>query len=173
MADLVNNGWHGLVEKGSSRGTSNVCVIRGGAATNVVTDRVELKMEARSHDPKFRERIVREMERAFQKAARSVRSASGATGRVSFEGRLDYESFCLDRSDPSVVAAVEAIRAEGMTAEFAIANGGLDANWLTHNGIPTVTLGCGQHEIHTIDEYVDLDEFLASCRVALRLATAA
>jgi tripeptide aminopeptidase len=50
-------------------------------------------------------------------------------------------------------------------------NGGLDANWLVRHGIPTVTFGAGQHEIHTVDEYVNLDEFLEACRLALALAT--
>ncbi len=170
IADLTRGGWHGLVERDGSRGTSNVGVIHGGFATNVVTDRVELRCEARGHDPKFRGRIIREMEQAFKKAAAEVRSASGATGRVVIEGRLDYESFRLERDEPSVVAAAGAIGAEGMEPDYAIANGGLDANWLTHNGIPTVTLGCGQHDIHTVDEYVEIGEFATACRVALRLA---
>jgi tripeptide aminopeptidase len=171
IADLVRNGWHGLVERGKSRGTSNVGVIHGGAATNVVTDRVDLRAEARSHDPKFRARIIREIEQAFQKAARELQTESGANGRVKIEGRLDYESFALKRDDASVVAAAEALAAEGIAPDYAIANGGLDANWLTHNGIPTVTMGCGQHNIHTVDEYVDLEEFTPACRIALRLAT--
>jgi tripeptide aminopeptidase len=173
IADLVREGWHGLVEKGKSRGTSNVGVIHGGFATNVVTDRVEIRAEARSHDPKFRARIIREIEQAFHRAAREVQSETGAAGRATVEGRLDYESFLLGRTEPSVVAAAAALAAEGLAVDYAIANGGLDANWLTHNGIPTVTLGCGQHEIHTVDEYVAIDEFAAACRVALRLATAA
>jgi len=61
IADLVEQGWHGLIEKGRQQGTSNVGVIEGGAATNVVTDLVRLRVEARSHNPKFRQRIVREM----------------------------------------------------------------------------------------------------------------
>ena len=81
IADLVENGWHGLIERSGKRGTSNVGVIHGGSATNVVTDRVELRAEARSHDPKFRERIVREIEKAFAKAAKAVRNVDGATGR--------------------------------------------------------------------------------------------
>jgi tripeptide aminopeptidase len=172
IADLTRSGWHGLVEKGDSRGTSNVGVIQGGTATNIVTNRVELRAEARSHDPKFRARIVREFDQAFKKAAREIRNVDGKTGRVTIDGRLDYESFRLERTDPSVVAAAAAIEAEGLTPEYAIANGGLDANWLTHNGIPTVTLGCGQHDIHTVDEYVDIAEFAAGCRLAMRLAAA-
>jgi tripeptide aminopeptidase len=173
IADLVRGGWHGLVERGRRRGTSNVGVIQGGSATNVVTDRVEIRAEARSHDPPFRARIVREIERAFQKAAKEVRSEDGSGGRVTVDGRLDYESFRLEQDDPSSQAAASAVAAEGLDVDYAIANGGLDANWLTHRGFPTVTLGCGQHAIHTTDEWVDLDEFAAACRIALRLATVA
>jgi tripeptide aminopeptidase len=172
IADLVNNGWHGLIERGGKRGTSNVGVIHGGQATNVVTDRVELKAEARSHDPKFRVRIVREIEKAFDKAVKSVRNVNGAIGNVKFDGRLDYESFKLGLKEPSVTAAVAALAAEGLEPDYVIANGGLDANWLTAHGIPTVSLGCGQNDIHTVDEWLDLDQFSTACRVALRLATA-
>jgi len=171
IADLVKNRWHGLVEKAGRRGTSNVGVIHGGLATNVVTDRVELRAEARSHDRRFRERIVREIERAFAKAARQVRNDAGAAGGVTFDGRLDYEAFQLRLQEPCVEAAVAALAAERLEPDYAIANGGLDANWLTQHGIPTVTLGCGQNEIHTINEWMDLDQFNAACRIALRIAT--
>ena len=79
---------------------------------------------------------------------------------MKFDGRLDYESFRLGLNEPCVVtAAVAALAAEGLEPEYAIANGGLDANWLTAHGIPTVTLGCGQNNIHTVDEWLDLDHF--------------
>ena len=49
-------------------------------------------------------------------------------------------------------------------------NGGLDANWMVKHGIPTVTFGAGQNEIHTVKEFVDLTEFESGCRLALALA---
>ena len=173
IADLVTSGWHGQIVKGRHVGTSNVGVIQGGDATNVVTDHVQLRAEARSHDPKFRQRIVKEIETAFQRAARAVRNTAGKHGAVSFEGQLDYEAFRLKRDEPSVVAALAAVRAEGREPELAISNGGLDANWLTAHGIPTVTLGCGQRNIHSVHEELDVDEFQTARRIALRLATAA
>lgn len=173
IADLVQNGWHGQIVKGRHVGTSNVGAIHGGDATNVVTDHVQLRVEARSHDPKFRQRIVKEIESAFERAARAVRSSAGKYGTVDFEGRLDYEAFRLARDEPSVVAAMAAIQAEGHEAELAISNGGLDANWLTAHGIPTVTLGCGQRNIHSVREELDITEFHIARRIALRLATAA
>jgi tripeptide aminopeptidase len=171
IADLVNRGWHGAIQNGNHAGTSNVGVIRGGEATNVVTDHVQLRAEARSHEPKFRARIVREIERAFQRAARQVRNTAGRRGSVQFDGRLDYESFRLARDEPSVTAAAAAVEAEGHEPELAISNGGLDANWLTARGIPTVTLGCGQRNIHTAQEELDIADFHLARRIALRLAT--
>ena len=171
IADLVQNGWHGRVDKPNGQGTSNVGVIAGGEATNVVTDHVTLRAEARSHEPKFRQRIVKEIEKAFTRAARAVRSASGKHGTVRFDGQLDYEAFRLSRDEPCIVAASEAVRAEGCEPDLAITNGGLDANWLTAHGIPTVSLGCGQRNIHSTEEELDIADFQLARRVALRLAT--
>src|SRR4029434_1072756 len=88
IADLTRGGWHGLIEKGKHRGTSNVGYIHGGEATNVVTDRVTLKAEARSHNTKFRGQIIKAIEQAFQKAAKELKSSEGKRGGVQFDGRL-------------------------------------------------------------------------------------
>jgi tripeptide aminopeptidase len=173
IANLVENGWHGQIQKGKHVGTSNVGVIHGGEATNVVTDRVQIRAEARSHDPTFRKRIVNEIHRAFERAAREVRNTAGRRGGVRIDGRLDYESFRLARDEACVVAATAAIVAEKAEPELAISNGGLDANWFTARGIPTVTLGCGQRNIHTTAEELDIAEFQLARRIALRLATGA
>lgn len=170
IASLVNDGWHGLVEKGGKRGTSNVGTIRGGSATNVVAESAALKAEARGHDPAFRNRIVKAIETAFKEAAKKIKSADGKTGTVTIEGRLDYEAFRLADDEPCVVAAETAVKAIGLVPRREISNGGLDANWMAANGIPTVTLGCGQMEIHTTHEKLDLEAFENACRVALRLA---
>jgi tripeptide aminopeptidase len=172
IADLVRNGWHGDIRQGKHRGTSNVGVFHGGDATNVVTDHVHLKAEARSHDPKFRAKIVKEIESAFQRAAREVKNVIGKTGRATIEGRLDYESFRLADDERCILAAEEAVRATGGEPYRAISNGGLDANWMSAHGLPTVTLGCGQMNPHTISERLDLAAFSRACQVALVLATA-
>jgi tripeptide aminopeptidase len=171
IADLVQNGWHGQISKGKHVGTSNVGVIHGGEATNVVTNLVTLRAEARSHEPDFRARIVKEIEAAFTRAAKSVRNTSGKHGSVKFDGGVEYDSFRLSPNDASVSAAAAAVRAEKRDPELAVSNGGLDANWLTARGIPTVTLGCGQRNIHTVEEQLDIADFQLARRIALRLAT--
>jgi len=172
IAYLHRDGWHGDVHKQGRHGTSNVGYIAGGEATNVVTDRVVLKAEARSHDPAFRKQIVREIELAFRRAAKEVQNVAGTCGKVRFDGHLDYESFLLKRDEPCVLTAAQAVRTIGREPELAVANGGVDANWLTAHGIPSVSLGCGQKHQHMTTEALNVPEFEDACRMGLRLATA-
>jgi tripeptide aminopeptidase len=171
IAKLHSDGWHGLVVKGRRTGTSNVGVFNGGNATNVVTDRVQIKAEARSHDSKFRQQIISAIEKAFHDAAKQVRSAQGKRGKVTIDGRLDYDSFRLGETEPCVAAAEAAMQSIGLKPLRAVSNGGLDANWMFVHGIPTVTMGCGQVNVHTTSERLDIKAFNHACRIALRLAT--
>src|SRR5690606_11602473 len=138
------------VNKNGKYGTSNIGVIQGGAATNVVTDRLYLRAEARSHDPDFRLKIAETIEEAFRKAAREVTNVDGTHGEVEIERQLDYESFRLADHEACVQAAETAVRAVGGDPYRVVINGGLDANWMSARGIPTVTLGCGQMNVHTV-----------------------
>jgi tripeptide aminopeptidase len=171
IADLQRNGWHGAIHKREGDGTSNIGMIQGGQATNVVADRVTIRAEARSHDPKFRAEIVRQIERAFRDAAERVRNEQGRGGRVEMDGRLDYESFVLPTDDPSLAGAEAAIRSVGLEPQRAVARGGLDANWMFRHGIPTATMGCGQGNQHMVTETLRVKQFETACRIALRLAT--
>ena len=172
IAHLDQTGWLGRIQKGKQLGTSNIGVISGGQATNVVADQVAIKAEARSHDPRFRKRIVQEIEKAFHKAVREVKNVAGATGAVEIQGRLDYESFRLKKTEPCVQEVVSVIESLDEEAEFTIADGGLDANWITKHGIPAVSMGCGQLNQHMVSEALDLDGFDTAVRIGMRLATA-
>lgn len=171
IADLHHRSWHGAVHKAGQHGTSNVGVIQGGDATNVVTDRVMLRAEARSHDKDFREKIVQEIEAAFTRAAATVRNSSGACGSVDIKGRLDYEAFKLADDSPVILEAEKVIQSLGLDPVRAISNGGLDANWTSAHGIPTVTMGAGQMNPHMVTETLDLSQFRLACQIALKLAT--
>lgn len=172
IADLEKHGWLGDIHKAGGHGTSNIGVIEGGAATNVVTDRVTLRAECRSHDARLRQEILAAFNDAFERAAKSIRNASGVSGSAHFQSQLDYDAFRLEDQEPCVLAAEAAVRSIGGEPLRAISNGGLDANWLTARGIPTVTLGCGQQHVHTTSERLDIPAFESACRIALRLATA-
>lgn len=171
IADLATGGWFGKIEKGRRAGTSNVGTIQGGEATNQVTDRVHLRAETRSRDPSFLPKITKAYRDAFEKAARSVEDDRGRHGSIRFEPRREYDAFRIDDDAPPVLLAARCARSLRLRPRCVEASGGLDANHLNAKGIPTVTLGGGQHGAHTVDEYVDVREYVLGCRLALRIAT--
>ena len=171
IADLDARGWLGKIEQGGRQGTSNVGVIHGGEATNVVTPELSLRAEARGHDAEMRTLIVAEIRSAFERAVAAVVNHEGSGGSLTFESHVDYEAFALPQDHPSIVAATETIELTGREPFLQLADGGLDANWLYRHGIEAVTIGCGQREIHTADEYLVVNDFLDACRIATRLIT--
>jgi tripeptide aminopeptidase len=177
LAEVKAGGWFGKVVKGKKQGTSNVGPVTGGEgrpagdATNVVTDYVHVRGESRSHDATFFKQITAAYKAAFEKAAKRVTNSEGKSGRVKFKVQTDYHPFRQKDTLPVVKRAAEAVAAGGGTPNIRVANGGLDANWMVRHGIPTVTFGAGQNEPHTIDEWINLDEFERACELAVRLAT--
>jgi tripeptide aminopeptidase len=170
---LVQAGWHGDIQRGPRHGTCNLGMIKGGDATNVVTDFVHIRGECRSYHPALRATIVRNIRRAFEAASGSLRNDKGETGRVEIQSNLDYEAFQLDPTHASVTTAQAAIESIGMTPELLTTNSALDANWMNYHGIPTATLGAGQIWGHSTKECMDIEQYEHACRIALRLATSA
>ena len=178
LAEAKAGGYWGKVTLPEGEGTSNVGVVSGpgdtpaGDATNVVTDFVHVKGESRSHDPKVFRLITAAYKKAFANAAAAVTDDQGKPGKATFRGRTDYLPFRLKETEPVVRAAAAGVRSIGREPNVRVANGGLDANWFVKHGIPTVTFGAGQNEIHTVNEWVDLNEYEAGCELAVALATA-
>lgn len=171
LADLRKHGWFGLVMKHGIRGTSNIGVIRGGEATNVVMNRLYLEGECRSPSVALRRRIAEAYRKAFERAAHQVRTASGKCGSVRFQCAETYEAFKLPRTSPSVNEVVRVLHALRMKPTLECSNGGLDANWLARHGIYAATLGAGTAGAHTYRDRLIISQFLKGCRIALGLAT--
>ena len=121
--------------------------------------------EARSHDSSCRSAIADAIEKAFMQAAKKTKAKDGTQVRAEVERRVDYDSFRLDPKSPAVVLASEAIKDLGVKPAKAISDGGVDANWLVKHGIPTVTVGCGQRDVHTNQETLDIDDYIAACEI--------
>jgi tripeptide aminopeptidase len=177
LSQVHDGGWFGRVTRAGREGTSNVGSFGGrdglsaGVATNVVNDYVLIRGESRSQELPFARAITTAYRKAFRDAADRVRNDRGRGARVRFQARLDYYPFRLKPDAAVVRFALDAAHRAGRPATLRLSKGGLDANWLVRHGIPTVTFGAGQDNIHTTEEYVDLADFAAGCRLALALAT--
>jgi tripeptide aminopeptidase len=177
LTEAHRGGWFGKIVKPEGHGTSNPGVFGGkegkpaGDATNVVTDYVHIKGEARSPEAAFAAAITEAYRKAFAKAQAEVKDAGGATAEVKFDHKPAYPPFKIADDAPVLKHAKRAAESLGLKPTTRFSNGGLDANWFDKHGLPTVTIGSGQYEIHTVNEYVDLPEFANGCRLAVALAT--
>ena len=177
LTEAHRGGWFGKVVQPEGKGSSNVGIFGGkdgkpaGDATNVVTDYVHLVGEARSTDAAFAVKITEAFEAAFTKAKGEVKDADGNMAEVTFQTRTAYPPFLMSEDDPAVQRAKKAAKAMGLEPVTMVSAGGLDANWLVKHGVPTVTFGAGQAEIHTVNEYVVIPEFAQGCRLAVAIAT--
>ena len=172
LAEVHKGGWFGKIKTKEGEGTSNVGSVTGrdgkslGEATNVVTDFAHVRGEARSHSAAFVKQIVKAYREAFAHAAAKVHGRQGPTG----EGEVLVTPRLLSVPSEGERRGGEAGRGGGdggglRAGPACISNGGLDANWLVKHGIPTVTFGAGQNNIHTVEEFVDLPAFLDGCRM--------
>ena len=111
------------------------------------------------------------LKKAFIRAAKRLKNDKGEHGSIGLASQLRYGSFAINESEAAVQSACEAIRIVGLEPVTKISNGGLDANWMSVHGFPTVTLGCGQQHIHTVQEQLHVDDFLTWCQIGVLLAT--
>lgn len=178
IAEARRSGWFGKIVKPDGHGTSNVGIFGGkggtaaaGDATNVVTDYAYIRGEARSPEAAFATKIAEAFKGAFAKAQGEVKDDAGETAQVKFSHKPAYPPFELAKDSPVVKRAARALGMLGLEPVYLFSNGGLDANWLDKHGVPTITIGAGQAEIHTIKEYVNLAEYEKGCRLGILMAT--
>lgn len=130
-----------------------------------------IKGEARSPQSVFAARIARGYEEAFAHARGEVTDHQGGKAELTFSHAPAYPPFELSRDSPVVQRAARALEMLGIEPTYLFSNGGLDANWLDKHGVPTITIGAGQAEIHTLNEYVNLSEYEKGCRLGILMAT--
>lgn len=171
VASLAKGRWLGKVKKGSEEGTSNIGVVKGGDATNIVMASLVVEAEARSYSQAFLDRIVSTFRKEFEKAARSAKNSEGVRAKVTFERSHIYTTFDLPEKARVVARALRAAESLGMDPALKKQFGGLDANWFNGYGLPTLTLGAGGRDAHTVGERLDVKKYLDACELMVRLAT--
>ena len=133
--------------------TCNVGLIKGGTATNIVPDWVEIIAEARSRNMGKLEKLTGEITGVF-------------TGIITKEGGQAettvtkmYEPFVLAEDSPVIQTAVRAAKSVGLKTQISATGGGSDANFFNRYGTPVAILGTGMSKVHTKEEFI-LEEHL-------------
>src|SRR2546421_123470 len=145
--------------------TANIGVIRGGEATNIITNFVTLLGEARSLDEDKLNAQTEHMIKCLEDAAaRYEVTVDGVTTRGRVEPNVSREYYAMDvPEDSRVVRLVKQAGARmGLKVETMAAGGGCDANIFNKRGIECANLGTGMRAIHTRKEWLDVKDMYAS-----------
>jgi tripeptide aminopeptidase len=152
--------------------TANIGVIRGGEATNIITNFVLLRGEARSLDEEKLEEQTRHMMKCLEDAAAKYEvTVEGVTTRGRIESEVTREYYAMDVSDDSrVVKLVKAAASRmGLDVQTLASGGGCDANIFNKRGIECANLGTGMRAIHTVKEWLDVKDMYASAEMTLEI----
>ncbi len=150
--------------------TANLGVIHGGAAINIVPNLVELRGEARSHsDAKLEAQTAHMRSRFEEAAARHAVTAGGVVqrARVEFVAEREYEAMNVPDGSPIVRLIVAAGERVGSRVTVTGMGGGCDANILNRRGFEVANLGTGMREIHTVKEWLDVNDMALAGEVLL------
>jgi tripeptide aminopeptidase len=152
--------------------TANIGVIRGGEATNIITNFVMLKGEARSLDDAKLEAQTAHMIKCLEDAAAKYEvTVEGVTTKGRIESEVEREYHSMDVPDESRVVRLvkEAAARMGLDVKTLASGGGCDANIFNKRGIECANLGTGMRAIHTVKEWLNVRDMYASAEMTLEI----
>ncbi len=138
--------------------TSNIGVIQGGKATNIIPDSCFIQGEVRSLDRAKMDSLTSKIGSEFTRAAEAA--GAGSEVRVTFK----YPEFHLDRDLPVFRIAAGAAGKLGLKVSYETSGGGSDANNINAAGRTAANLGIGMKQVHTTEEFLRLSDLVADAR---------
>src|ERR1700687_3189324 len=150
--------------------TANLGLISGGMAGDIVPNRVGLRGEARSHDEaKLDAQTAHMRDRLARAAARAAVDLEGEAVVAHVEANIHRQDDRMDVPDSSRI--VQLVLAAGQRLGYSVRTtgmgGGCDANILNRRGLEVANLGTGMRDIHTVKEWLDVDEMIRSAEIVL------
>jgi tripeptide aminopeptidase len=147
--------------------TANIGQIEGGTAANVVAERCQVVLEARSLDEARAGEVVSSMVDAITEAA------SEADCDVETTVERHFQGYRLARTAPVVEIAAEALQACGIEPVYINTGGGSDANALAAAGLPMLNVANGTERNHEPTESVTVVALEQMLDVTLAIVEAA
>ena len=152
--------------------TANLGTIKGGSASNIIPNEVTIRGECRSRDPDKLKAQVDHMVACFKDAvARAAITLDGKRIEASLDHSVfpSYEGMNIPEDAPLVRKVIEAARRTGRTVKPESTGGGCDANILNHRGFTVANLGTGMRDIHTVREWLNVNDMVGTAEVTIEL----
>ncbi|HHY40322.1 MAG TPA: M20/M25/M40 family metallo-hydrolase [Syntrophaceticus sp.] len=129
--------------------TSNVGIIKGGKATNIIPDSVFIQGETRSLKREKLDDLTSRIVKEFEK----IKQIPGADCEISVS--LEYPEYRIDTKQQVIEFAAKAMERAGIKPRLETTGGGSDANIFNAAGLQAANLSVGMQKAHTTEEYLD------------------
>lgn len=140
---------------------SNVGIIEGGKATNIVPDHVVVRGEARSRDEEKLSYLVEKIKAIFHREVQAL----GAT--VIFTSTREYNMFDISPNKSLIDLCRRAAKRIDVPLLLRPTGGGSDANYFNSFGIPTAVIASGMSKVHTLEEEIKISDMVKATEFLL------
>ncbi len=143
--------------------TSNIGIIKGGVATNIIPEEVEIKGEVRSHNKNKLKKQINIMTKCLSDACKKNKAA------LKIKVEPVYESFHIKENSFFVEKVKNSAKLLGFNPKIKMTGGGSDANIFNKIGVPCLILGVGAHKVHTSQEYINEKDLIKGTKLILEI----
>ena len=137
--------------------TCNIGIIKGGVATNIVPEFVEIHGEARSHNPEKLKKVIQKIEKAFYETIEEFKSKD-AEPHLELIIENDFPATNIPEDHQMIQLAKKAAKKLNISMDSKTIGGGSDANIFFSKGIMGGVIGTGMTDVHTTNESVHIKD---------------
>jgi len=153
--------------------TANLGVVQGGLAGNIIPNKVTIRGETRSRSDAKLAAQTKHMVECFESAARGHRvTVAGKEHLARIEARVERDYDPLNVPADSRIVGLVRRAVEGRKRALTVrATGvGCDANVFNgKHGLEVANLGCGMRQIHTVNEWIDVNDLTATATTLIEM----
>lgn len=143
--------------------TANIGIISGGKATNIISEDVYVKGEARSHNLKKLKKQLDHMIACFKKSCEKYKA------KLKYKIIDMYPSFKVSPHAKIFKLLKRSYRLSVISYKLKPSGGGSDANIFNKYGIPSIILGVGAHDLHGVKERLNIREYEKGIKMIVEL----
>lgn len=139
--------------------TSNIGIINGGVATNIVTPEVKIKAEVRSLNEEKIDKQTAHLVEVLESTAKEFNTT------VDIDIRKAYNPFTIDSSSAFLNSYCDAMKECDVEPILKSTGGGSDANNFNENGIEAINVSINMCKVHTTDEYIAISDMCSAANI--------
>lgn len=141
---------------------ANIGIIDGGVATNIIPDECVIKGEFRCH-------VYADAMKMKKSISEKVSKLRDGAKKIDLKFTEMYKGFSYDQEDPIIHLVHKAIREIGLKPRYERTGGGSNTNLYNQHKIASLTLAVGMMNVHSTDEYIEIDDLENLTRLILKI----